>query len=43
MWASAGEIPAIAADMVAEPALGRDERARERAGWARARERAAGV
>jgi glycerol kinase len=43
IWASAGEIPAIAADMVAEPALGRDERARERAGWARARERAAGV
>jgi len=42
VWESASEIPEIEADLVAEPALGSDERAELRARWAAARERASG-
>ena len=40
VWESAAEIPEIAADLVAEPALSVSERARNRARWVAARERA---
>jgi glycerol kinase len=43
MWGSAEEIPAVAADLVAEPVMRADARAESRAGWVTARERAAGV
>ncbi len=42
VWDSASEIPEIAADLVAEPALSVDARAELRARWVVARERAAG-
>ena len=42
VWESAESIPEIAADLVVEPALPDTERARNRARWAAARERAAG-